>query len=896
MNSNFSPGWLCVAFLFVGLKLAFTSGLVAQSVDRISKREIERRQAALPRGTEALARGQAAMQSGNYILAHDEFRAALNLLPDAVTSAKAHDGALAGFCESGVRVAEQDIADGKFAEAESVLREVLEDRYVPNCRPALEVLAHLQQPGYFNKTMGSKFIEKVREVRQLLADAQGYYDSGRFDLAFKKYEQVLAIDPYNTAARRGEEKIDNTKYNYNEEAYNETRARAVWQVEKGWENPVKQYGKTVEPVAESFQRDVTGTARITQKLNSIIIPRVEFRDASVREAIDFLRQQAAANDPNPDGKKGIDLVLRLAPLGQIAPPAVPVEPAQPPPGSTGVPLEGAPSSAITTPLPAKPIVAPAVVPAAPISPSEARITITLNQIPLGEALRYIAAQAGLKIKVEPYAVSIIPITEQSNDLMTKEYRVPPGFISTSVNVGPSALERAAYKTGATAPVGAAPTGTGKDTEESTGGHQLVNREGAKEFLESQGVPFPPGASAHFLPQSSRLIVRNTADNLELVDAIIEQASVAGPKQVEIEAKFIEINQNNLKELGFDWLLGQFNVGNHKLFAGGGTSGTGASVNPADWPFVPPGSTKPVGQFPVTAGNRSGELAISANAIDALLFPNMGASSLAPGIFGLSGVFTDPQFQVVIRALNQKKGIDLLSAPKITTKSGQRAVIEIVREFRYPTQFTEPKVPDIQGRGSSNSTTTTIALPVVGPSTPSNFETRNTGVTLEVEPVVGPDGITIDLNLVPQVVEFEGFINYGSPIKTVNPALLGFSPGTLLGTTTEAIILTDNVINQPIFSTRKVTTSVSIWDGQTVVLGGLMREDVQKVEDRTPFIGDLPLVGRLFRSNVDQHIKRNLIIFVTARLVNPAGQPVNQAEEEEETVEPPALPEIPAYKK
>ena len=56
---------------------------------------------------------------------------------------------------------------------------------------------------------------------------------------------------------------------------------------------------------------------------------------------------------------------------------------------------------------------------------EARITITLNQIPLGEALRYIASQAGLKVKVEPYAVSIIPINEQSADLFTKEYRVPP---------------------------------------------------------------------------------------------------------------------------------------------------------------------------------------------------------------------------------------------------------------------------------------------------------------------------------------------------------------------------------------------------------------------------------------------------------------------------------------
>src|SRR2546430_5853405 len=533
MRSTFRRDRLVSVSLIVASQFIFGFALAAQNVDRISKREVERRQAALPSGVAAVARGQAAMQARNYSLAHDEFRNALNLLPDAVTSAKAHDDALTGFCESGVKVAEQNIADGKFAEAESVVREVLEERYDPNCRPALELLAHLQQPGYFNKTMGPKFVDKVEEVKKLLADAQGYYDSGRFDLAFKKYEQVLAIDPYNTAARHGEEKIDNTKYNYNQEAYNETRARAVWQVEKGWEQPVKQYGKTIEPMTDAFQRDVTGTARITQKLNTIIIPRVEFRDASVREAIDFLRQQAAANDPTGEGKKGVDIVLRLAPLGQIAPPPVPVEPAQsatgaaPPAGA--VPPEGAPP-AIATPVPARPIVAPAVVAAPAISPGEARITITLSQIPLGEALRYIASQAGLKVKVEPYAVSIIPISEQSNDLLTKEYRGPPGFISTSVNLGVSALEQGAYKTGTTAApaaAAAATTGTGEGTHESTGGHQLVNREGAREFLESQGVPFPPGASAHFLPQSSRLIVRNTADNLELVDAIVNRRASPG---------------------------------------------------------------------------------------------------------------------------------------------------------------------------------------------------------------------------------------------------------------------------------------------------------------------------------------------------------------------------------
>src|SRR5207244_2944913 len=181
-----------------------------------------------------------------------------------------------------------------------------------------------------------------------------------------------------------------------------------------------------------------------------------------------------------------------------------------------------------------------------------------------------------------------------------------------------------------------------------------------------------------------------------------------------------------------------------------------------------------------------------------------------------------------------------------------------------------------------------------PTTPQTFETRNTGVTLEVEPVVGPDGVTVDLNLVPQVVEFDGFINYGSPIFGINPST-SFNPITGLFSPSQ-VLLTNNVINQPIFSTRKVTTNVSVWDGQTVVIGGLMREDVQKVEDKTPIIGDIPIIGRAFRTNVDQHVKRNLVIFATVHLITPGGLPVNPTEEEEEGLQPPVLPEVPAYKK
>ena len=175
---------------------------------------------------------------------------------------------------------------------------------------------------------------------------------------------------------------------------------------------------------------------------------------------------------------------------------------------------------------------------------------------------------------------------------------------------------------------------------------------------------------------------------------------------------------------------------------------------------------PIGQNPVTSGNRSGDFAISANALDALLVPGLGqVAGVAPSMFGLAGVFTNPQFQVVIRALNQKKGIDLLSAPSVTTKSGQRAIIEVIQRTcvirGHTLRHRFHRSAAQHDRGAVGSVPV-----VVTPTTPQDWETRNTGVTLEVEPVVGGDATTIDLNLIPQVVEFEGFINYGSPIFAV----------------------------------------------------------------------------------------------------------------------------------
>jgi general secretion pathway protein D len=71
--------------------------------------------------------------------------------------------------------------------------------------------------------------------------------------------------------------------------------------------------------------------------------------------------------------------------------------------------------------------------------------------------------------------------------------------------------------------------------------------------------------------------------------------------------------------------------------------------------------------------------------------------------------------------------------------------------------------------------------------------------------------------------------------------------------------------------------MTIYDGYTVACGGLMREDVQNVEDKVPILGDIPYVGRLFQSKSENHIKSNLIIFVTAQIIDSTGRPLRGAE-------------------
>jgi len=112
-----------------------------------------------------------------------------------------------------------------------------------------------------------------------------------------------------------------------------------------------------------------------------------------------------------------------------------------------------------------------------------------------------------------------------------------------------------------------------------------------------------------------------------------------------------------------------------------------------------------------------------------------------------------------------------------------------------------------------------------------------------------------------VTEFEGFVEYGGPSLAISSGkTVTVPPG----------------FYQPIFSVREVSTKVTLWDGATLVMGGLTREEVRAVHDRVPILGSIPLLGRAFRSKGESAQKRNLLIFVTANLVSPGGSLKKQA--------------------
>jgi len=176
-------------------------------------------------------------------------------------------------------------------------------------------------------------------------------------------------------------------------------------------------------------------------------------------------------------------------------------------------------------------------------------------------------------------------------------------------------------------------------------------------------------------------------------------------------------------------------------------------------------------------------------------------------------------------------------------NGQRAEIKDVTKLRYNKTIEEAEDQDIDV-GDLYAVTYDYAV------TPKEWDTREFGTRLIVTPSVQSDDKTIELDVQPEVSSLLMFRQFVSS--------------------------RNNDYSLPQFFVQSVKTTVSINDGDTLVMGGLMRDELVRTDDKVPIIGDLPLIGRFFRGKSEVEKKSNLMIFVTAKIIDPSGRSTGRA--------------------
>ncbi len=491
-----------------------------------------------------------------------------------------------------------------------------------------------------------------------------------------------------------------------------------------------------------------------------------------------------------------------------------------------------------------------------------RVNISLRKLSLAQILNFVTQQVSFNYDVGETAVTVSwsGETNATGTLTTDFFPITRATIIRLIgtdDAGGGGFGADPFG-GGSDPFAPAPVSTG-------GGGGDDKAEKLKAFFQSAGVNFEiGGASLAF--DGEQLIVTQTRRNLERLQAILRRYNEV--KQVEIETKFLEVAQNDLEELGFDWTVQD---GKMPIFDENGA--------PVLDDFGRPTYTYDR-TFETQGRNLNSTFGTGLDASAIVVNGNIEAINRAPQITDTIDLAADAanlftatgwsingyEVDLAINALSRKTGSDLMSAPKVTVLSGKRASITVAQELRYPESYGDIESTAGGGGGTTSGTTSGGGASIsITAGTPEDFVTRNVGVELTVTPNVENDD-TISLLLEPRVTEFEGFVEYGGP----SVAIVG--GGALSGGTTVTV---PAGFYQPIFSTRELTTEVTVFDGATVVMGGLTRDEVKYYEDKVPVVGDIPGIGKLFRSEGETRQKRNLLIFVTANLVSPGGSPARQ---------------------
>ena len=661
--------------------------------------------------------------------------------------------------------------------------------------------------------------EQQSVLQEMLMRAKVQFINGDLTGATETYRTIETKYSDNFEAKEMLKRISMMRQQESYLGYLKTRQEMLEEIEREWERP-KVFDRQIEETQEA-QSEATD---LENKLNLIKIPGVPFFESPLDEVMQELMRQAKQFDltEQDPAKKGVQIIV-LKPEGEELPP----------------------------------------------------VTITLQSLELGKMIQFITEMVGwtYDIRADAVVISKSGGSFKGRPLETEFYEVPQATINRMTGGTGGGMGGAAADPFAPPPAAGA-GGGGDDT-----GLKI------KAFLEGAGIPFDDTKGHKFVFDGFQMIVTHDRRSLDLIERILAKMDGEAGIQVEIETKFLEVQEGALDEISFDW---KYAFGNPRAeidpTTGAPVLDSRGNLKPLyDNTYI--GNTRTLAKAHSTSSvPRDIAVTYQDNPDNNQLYPNPvpnipGTSpSLGLGVSPLievggntgniAGVLPSVQATVLVNALKRKQGTDLLSAPRVTVMNGTQATITIAQEFIYPTDYQPAPQPTGGGGGGLGGGSSPISIQSATPS----FDTvapddeqpgfREVGVVLTVTPTVQKYN-QIHLQLNPKVTEFDGFIEYGGPGVTI---------GSTYGSAT---VVTPSGILMPIFSVRKVLTEVTVFDGATVIIGGLTREEVKTVNDKIPVLGNIPLLGRLFQSSAESYQKRNLLIFVSANIVSAGGSPVRE---------------------
>lgn len=370
----------------------------------------------------------------------------------------------------------------------------------------------------------------------------------------------------------------------------------------------------------------------------------------------------------------------------------------------------------------------------------------------------------------------------------------------------------------------------------------------KTYLEDvveRFVPKVEGAEFYVDRNIHAVFAKNTPDNLKLIGEILETLD-RSPPQVLIEARFIEISQSDLRELGLEWALtSPFIASKKNVYENGAWNrspktqiGTGDLVSYSPYTSDASGAFPlgPLGSFGLVRGGN----------------PPTASQGLN---LTYQGVLTEPMFQAILHAIDISGAGKTLSVPRVTTVNNNPAKLRDGDDMLYYKEF-EAQAFNLVDDNNKRYTVTAL-IPKGEP------EMAELGITLVAVPSVGADNKTVSLLLMPSISVLDRFVSYQNESVSTNRAT-GQIPQV--------------VVKLPVIRRREVQTKVIVESGETVVLGGLIRTVQQETLHKVPFLGSIPLIGHLFRRIDVTEENKNLLIFVTATVISERGESILPAQE------------------